>query len=140
MARRREAERLREEQRQVAETAALARALTDMKSRIERARSTPDAATGPLTDDVLDYEDESARGTVLAHAQTAEAAEHAQTIEIPEHPRSADDSGDPAEDASKDPGLDEFDIAHELERLLEHRRWAKREEPFRGFDSPPGRF
>ena len=33
-----------------------------------------------------------------------------------------------------------FDIAYEVERLLKKRRWEKREEPFRGFNSPPGRF
>lgn len=80
------------------------------------------------------------RGTVLAHTQTAETAEHAQMGEIPEQPRSADDSGDRADDAPKVPGLDKYDIAHEVARLLENRRWEKREEPFQGFDSPPGRF
>ena len=92
---------------------------------------------------MLNDEAEPTSGTVLAHAQTAETAEHSQTTEIPEHPRSSDDAGDAgdsADDASKAPGLDEFDIAYEVERLLKNRRWEKREEPFRGFNSPPGRF
>ena len=94
-----------------------------------------------LTDNVLDDEDESAaRGTVFAHTQTAETAEHTQTVEIPEHLRSADDSGDPADDAPKVPESDEFDIADEVARLLKNRLWDKRKEPFQGFKSPAGHF
>ena len=52
----------------------------------------------------------------------------------------ADGSGDPTDDLPKAPDLDEFDIAYEVARLLENRRWDKREEPFQGFDSPPGKF
>jgi hypothetical protein len=94
-----------------------------------------------LTDNVLDDEDEpAARGTVFAHTQTAETAEHTQTVEIPEHLRSADDSGDPADEAPNVPESDEFDIADEVARLLKNRLWDKRKEPFQGFKSPPGRF
>ncbi len=94
-----------------------------------------------LTDDALDDGDEpAARGTVFAHAPTVETGEDTETVEVPEHLRRADDSGDPADDLPKNPKLDEFDIAYEVARLLENRRWDKREEPFQGFDSPPGKF
>ena len=138
---RREAERLREEGRQAAESSVRARAVTDMKSRIERALSKPDsAADEPLMDDVFDNGGEPALGTVLAHTQAAEAAEHAPAVKLPEQPRSADDSADPADIASRVPAVGEFDIAEEVARLLKNRRWEKRKEPFKGFDSPPGRF
>lgn len=37
-------------------------------------------------------------------------------------------------------GPDLFDVALEAAKTLRLRRWEKREEPFRGFNSPPGRF
>ena len=37
-------------------------------------------------------------------------------------------------------GQDRNDIASQMSRLLESRRWEIQEGPFRGFDSPPGRF
>ncbi|MCH7484994.1 MAG: hypothetical protein IIA90_07615 [Chloroflexi bacterium] len=165
-ARRQEAERRLEEQRQAAEAAARSRALADMASGIESALTLPEAeaqepvvldATSvaleglaeapaqplaePPTDYALDDEAEpAARGTVFAHTQAAETEEDTETVEIPEHPRPADDSGDPADDLPKIPKLDEFDIAYEVARLLENRRFDKREEPFHGFESPPGKF
>ena len=94
-----------------------------------------------LTDDVLgDGDEPAARGTVFAHAPAVETEEDTETVDIPEYLRRADGSGDPADDLPKAPELDEFDIAYEVARLLENRRWDKREEPFHGFDSPPGRF
>lgn len=36
--------------------------------------------------------------------------------------------------------LDDFDVAYEVERLLKNREWDKRDGPFSGFKSPPGRF
>jgi hypothetical protein len=36
--------------------------------------------------------------------------------------------------------LDDFDVAYEVERLLRNRSWDKRDGPFSGFKSPPGRF
>ncbi len=94
-----------------------------------------------LTDSALDDGAEpAARGTVFAHAPAIETEEDTETAESPEQLRPADDSGDPADDLPKIPKLDEFDIAYEVARLLENRRWDKREEPFQGFDSPPGKF
>ncbi len=94
-----------------------------------------------LTDDALDDGVEpAARGTVFAHAHAAETEEDTETVDIPENLRCADGSGNPDDDLPKIPKLDEFDIAYEVARLLENRRWDKREEPFHGFDSPPGKF
>lgn len=100
-----------------------------------------------LTDAARDGGDEpAARGTVFAHAPAAEPAEPAETevdtetVGLPEYVGRADGSGDPADDLPNVPKLDEFDIAYEVARLLENRRWDKREEPFHGFDSPPGKF
>ncbi len=36
--------------------------------------------------------------------------------------------------------FDEFDVAYEVERLLKRRSLDKRDGPFHGFESPPGRF
>jgi hypothetical protein len=36
--------------------------------------------------------------------------------------------------------IDGADIADEVGKILRKRRWAKRESPFEGFKSPPGRF
>ena len=94
-----------------------------------------------LSGSTLGDEDEpTARGTVFAHAPAFETAEAAEAVENPRHLRRADDPGDPADDAPKMPKLDDFDIAYEVARLLENRRWEKRDEPFQGFESPPGRF
>ena len=94
-----------------------------------------------LTDSALDDGAEpAARGTVFAHAPATETEEDTETVEIPEHLRRADESDDSADDLPKIPKLDEFDVAYEVARLLENRRWDKREEPFHGFDSPPGKF
>jgi hypothetical protein len=35
---------------------------------------------------------------------------------------------------------DAADLVEEVERILKVKRWDKRNSPFRGFDSPPGRF
>jgi outer membrane biosynthesis protein TonB len=35
---------------------------------------------------------------------------------------------------------DAADLVEEVERILQVKRWDKRKNPFRGFDSPPGRF
>ena len=43
-------------------------------------------------------------------------------------------------DRFDDRGQDRNDIASQMSRLLESRRWDVQEGPFRGFDSPPGRF
>ncbi len=101
----------------------------------------------PAETDALDDGDEpAARGTVFAHAPAAEPAQTAdtkadtETVDIPEYLRRADGSGDPTDDLPNVPKLDEFDIAYEVARLLENRRWDKRDEPFHGFDSPPGKF
>ena len=98
----------------------------------------------PAETDALDNGDQpAARGTVFAHApaaETAETEEDTETVDIPEYLRRADGSGDPDDDLPKIPKLDEFDIAYEVARLLENRRWDKRDEPFQGFGSPPGRF
>jgi len=32
------------------------------------------------------------------------------------------------------------DLVEEVEKILNVKRWDKRDSPFRGFDSPPGRF
>lgn len=95
-----------------------------------------------LTGGALDDGEEQpvASGTVFAHAPAVETTEDTATVEIPEHLRRADEAAGPADDTPKVPELDEFDIAYEVARLLENRRWARREEPFQGFESPPGRF
>ncbi len=102
-----------------------------------------DAATADQTlpDDALDDGDEpAAPGIVFAHGPATETEEDTETVEIPEYLRHEDDSGDAGDDLPKAPNVDEFDIAYEVARLLENRRWEKREEPFHGFDSPPGKF
>jgi len=143
-ARREEAEHRLEEHQQAAEAAARARAQADMASRIESARTTSEDATeepAALTDYAPDDEAEpAAHGTVFAHNSAIETEEDTETPEIPEHLRREDDSDDPTDDLPKNPELDEFDIAYEVARLLENRRFDKREEPFQGFDSPPGKF
>jgi hypothetical protein len=80
-----------------------------------------------------DAEEPAAIGTVFTHAP-------AEPAEVPEHLRRREDITDPADELPKVPTLDEFDIAYEVERLLQNRRWETREEPFKGFKSPPGRF
>ena len=37
-------------------------------------------------------------------------------------------------------GLASEDIPYEVAKVLRRKRWKLREEPFRGFGSPPGRF
>jgi hypothetical protein len=82
-----------------------------------------------LTGSALDAGEEAiASGTVFAHAPAVEAEDLG-------HP-----DGPDADDTPRSPELDEFDIAYEVARLLENRRWSRREEPFQGFESPPGRF
>ncbi len=82
---------------------------------LAEARNSSAAEVGTLTEDVL--EEPAARGTIFAHASATET-----------------------EEGTEAPTLDAFDIADEVARLLENRRWDKREEPFHGFDSPPGKF
>ncbi len=131
--RRQETERRLEEQQQAAADAARSRALAETRSSAANEQT--------LTDDALDDGDEpAAHGTIFAHAPATETEEDTETVEIPAHLRRADGSGDPTGDLPKAPDLDEFDIAYEVARLLENRRWDKREEPFQGFDSPPGKF
>jgi len=43
-------------------------------------------------------------------------------------------------DQFEDMARESVDVSSEMSRLLESRRWDVREGPFRGFDSPPGRF
>ncbi|MCH7617589.1 MAG: hypothetical protein IIB18_06990 [Chloroflexi bacterium] len=94
-----------------------------------------------LADDALDDgEEPTARGTVFAHAPPTETEEDTETVEVPEDLRRPDDAGDAGNDLPDAPKLDDFDIAYEVARLLETRRWEKREEPFHGFGSPPGKF
>jgi len=135
--RRQEAERRLDEQQQAAEAAARSRALTDIESRSESATAESETLTDNALDDV---EQPAARGTIFAHTAATETEEDTETIDIPEHLRRADGSGDTDDDLPKAPELDKFDIAYEVARLLENRRWDKREEPFQGFDSPPGKF
>ncbi|MCH7952500.1 MAG: hypothetical protein IIC25_01305 [Chloroflexi bacterium] len=94
-----------------------------------------------LADDALDDgEEPTAQGTIFAHAPPTETEEDTETVEVPEYLRRPDDAGDAGNDLPDAPKLDDFDIAYEVARLLETRRWEKREEPFHGFGSPPGKF
>jgi hypothetical protein len=43
-------------------------------------------------------------------------------------------------DARKDSTPKSTDISRQMSKLLESRRWEPRQGPFRGFESPPGRF
>lgn len=153
--RRREAERRLEEQRQAAEAAARSSALAEARTQpltedppppIEAAAETRSYAGDeetPTGNAPADGDEPPARGTIFAHApatETAETEEDTEPVDIPEYLRRADGSGDPADDLPKVPKLEEFDIAYEVARLLENRRWEKREGPFQGFDSPPGKF
>jgi hypothetical protein len=52
----------------------------------------------------------------------------------------ADPGADEASGLAAPQKLDEFDVAYEVERLLNRRRFDKRDSPFTGFESPPGRF
>ncbi len=50
---------------------------------------------------------------------------------------------DEAETQTVDEVLQEINIAalaEEFDRLIRKKRWKRREGPFRGFDSPPGKF
>jgi hypothetical protein len=58
----------------------------------------------------------------------------------PEIRAQAIDPADPASGMPQTSKVDDFDIAFEVERLLRRRKWDKRESPFTGFESPPGRF
>ncbi|RLC56245.1 MAG: hypothetical protein DRI30_06155, partial [Chloroflexi bacterium] len=88
-------------------------------------------------DDALaDGVEPAAHGTVFAHAPATETEEETGTAAGPANRRQADG----ANDLPENPQLDDFDIAYEVARLLENRRFDKREEPFQGFDSPPGKF
>jgi hypothetical protein len=150
--RRQEAERRLEEQ-QTAEAEARSLALAEAQALEERSQTieAPAQTTSYAgdeetpTDSALDdVAEPAARGTVFAHAPgaatEAETEEGAETAEIPEYLRRAENSASGGDDLPSGPNLDEFDIAYEVARLLENRRWDKREEPFQGFDSPPGRF
>ncbi len=80
---------------------------------------------------------------VFTHAAAPELIEDTAVVEIPEHLRGKKQPKDPDDPASQfpdKPSLSDFDIAWEVERLLKNRRWEKREEPFSGFRSPPGKF
>lgn len=46
-------------------------------------------------------------------------------------------AGDELENAELEPRQD---VVEEVEKILKVKRWDKRDSPFRGFDSPPGRF
>jgi len=90
-----------------------------------------------------DVDEPAAVGTVFLHPP-AETEGRTQ-VEIPPHLRKGArikkrDIPDPTAGLPTTTPLDEFDIAYEVERLLTNRRWDKRQEPFNGFKSPPGRF
>jgi hypothetical protein len=106
--------RLREEaERRLEEQQQAAEDAASSRDLAEARNSAIKEAT--LTEDAL--EEPTARGTIFAHASATET-----------------------EEGTEAPTLDAFDIADEVARLLENRRWEKREEPFHGFDSPPGKF
>jgi hypothetical protein len=44
------------------------------------------------------------------------------------------------DDRESDAASERKDVSPEMSKLLNARRWETREEPFRGFGSPPGRF
>jgi hypothetical protein len=48
--------------------------------------------------------------------------------------------GAPVHNESASEGELTEDLVGEVERILQVKRWDKRKNPFRGFDSPPGRF
>ena len=56
-------------------------------------------------------------------------------VHIP--PEFAKDSPDHTPEA---PDEDDLKVADEVGKILRRRRWEKRESPFDGFKSPPGRF
>ncbi len=122
----------------------LAEASTQDQPRTIEAATGVESYTGdeetPTGQPFADEEEPVARGTVFAHAPAIPTAEDAATVEVPGPDALADDSRDGDDDTPKVPELDDFDIAYEVARLLENRRWDKREEPFQGFDSPPGKF
>jgi hypothetical protein len=65
-----------------------------------------------------------------AEAEAPEAAE-ASPAEVAElQPQPAPDDDD----------LEQEDVVSEVEKILRVKRWEKRNKPFRGFGSPPGRF
>jgi len=84
-------------------------------------------------DDQPAEEQPAARGTIFRHTAAPEAPK-------PRRVRKVASSDDPADEFPKDLELDDFDIAYEVERLLQNRRFDTRDEPFNGFKSPPGRF
>jgi hypothetical protein len=45
-----------------------------------------------------------------------------------------------ADGAGERTGELEMDVVEEVEKLLQRRRWERKDSPFKGFDSPPGRF
>jgi hypothetical protein len=96
----------------------------------ERATSYPGDDETWTGEDMAEDEP-TARGTIFRHTAAAPK---------PRRPRRTKDITDPADDLPKEPDLDDFDIAYEVERLLQNRRWDTRDEPFSGFRSPPGRF
>lgn len=52
----------------------------------------------------------------------------------PATPDAGEDQARPDEDAAA------ADLTIEIEKILKNRRWQKRDDPFKGFGSPPGRF
>ena len=58
----------------------------------------------------------------------------------PEFAKERQDSDDEDSLNGLDHEINPADIADEVGKILRRRRWAKRESPFEGFKSPPGRF
>jgi dTMP kinase len=92
------------------------------------------------SDDSDDAGEPQARGTVFMHATPTVETDRAERAAEERRKRILAAADDPTAEFPKGPDLDEFDIAYEVERLLKARRFDKREEPFNGFKSPPGRF
>lgn len=90
---------------------------------IEEAQATEPAAEAPP----LEEAPAAAPATLSAGAQGVAIPKQAAASEAPSQETGAGETLEP-------------DLVKEVEKILRVKRWDKRETPFRGFNSPPGRF
>ncbi|TMB65817.1 MAG: hypothetical protein E6J43_11460 [Chloroflexi bacterium] len=130
---RRRLEEEAEEQRrfEAAKRAILAQEGENADSGAEEAVSSEEAVAGSIADSSLEPNpiEELLRGEAESRVEVPRA--------FAKEPR---DATDEASLNGMEHEINPADIADEVGKILRRRRWTKRESPFEGFKSPPGRF
>ncbi len=97
----------------------------------------PEAAAGTLSAPVADSPSTNAQpADIVASPPESPTPDQPAQTKAPDVAKVSAQADDPASKGR----AGKVDVAKELESVVKKSRWTKRESPFQGFDSPPGRF